>query len=276
MKKNLTCMMAALCGLIMFSACSSDSDGDGGKNDGSNNTTDVAVTGALQEVDINRAVLTGYVNLNLLEGVPHDCLCGIQYAPTSYEDYDPTSSWWGEKAYAEVWNERKMTITLNNLTPNQEYYFRTFVYADGRYYFGATKKFKTKTSPAMVTATASNITKESVDIICTITPSGQSWYDNMTTQYKEAGIAVSLKKEYLTDSKFNNSSVSDLPFYVMYEHIDSFENGSYTFRVDNISYGFGGYGGSIIQPGTTYYYCAFTRVDWTYKVGEVKSFTTPE
>ena len=86
MKKNLTCMMAALCGLIMFSACSSDSDGDGGKNDDSNNTTDVAVTGALQEVDINRAVLTGYVNLNLLEGVPHDCLCGIQYAPTSYED----------------------------------------------------------------------------------------------------------------------------------------------------------------------------------------------
>lgn len=91
MKKYLTFLMLILSALVSFTACSSDDDGDGlgNKDAGSENTTDVAVTGAVQESGVQSLVLTGYVNEGRIPSSGYDTKMGIQYGRTN-DSYDPT------------------------------------------------------------------------------------------------------------------------------------------------------------------------------------------
>ena len=94
MKKTFySTVMAVLCMMTTaaFTACSSDDDGDGlgNKDAGSENTTDVAVTGAVQESGVQSLVLTGYVNEGRIPSSGYDTKMGIQYGRTN-DSYDPT------------------------------------------------------------------------------------------------------------------------------------------------------------------------------------------
>lgn len=145
---------------IVLSGCSSDrSDGGGlpsNPNAGSDNYTDVAVTGGLQEVGITYADLLGYVNYP--EGEEYNLPVGILYG----EKEDELT----ERAYGENVG-RKIKVTARGLKPNTKYYYKTFVgTVDYRFVGKQIASFTTKKAEfnGGMTATASDITFKQVKI----------------------------------------------------------------------------------------------------------------
>lgn len=266
MKKNLTFLMLILSALVSFTACSSDDDGDGlgNKDAGSENTTDVAVTGAVQESGVQYLVLTGYVNEGRIPSSGYDTKMGIQYGRTN-DSYDPNSIAWGGKEYVTNLEGRKMTIKLTGLAANHQWRFRTFVYVDGRYYFGETKTASTKDfSNIVTTGTASDITSSSAEVACTVDMGKATWknegfYDSMSNP--QVGVTWTTDKTLLTETYLNKYDFMGL--WYSSEDFLSLSDTRFTCTL---------YG---LEPNTTYYYCPYTYVGYMYHVGPVMSFTTP-
>lgn len=143
--KTTRFLILLMCSLLL-AACSSDSVNEI-EDIGSNNTTDIAVTGKANVVGL-QAWITGYVNiatidpnlLLLLEGY------GIEYStsPTFSSDI------WRESVNG--YTEREFTVTINGLKVNTTYYYRTYVVA-GMTYYGKTESFTTD----KITPTVSDI-----------------------------------------------------------------------------------------------------------------------
>ena len=251
--------------MVAFSACSSDDDGDGlgNKDAGSENKTDVAVTGAVQERGVQYAVLTGYVNLNVIASGVANCRIGIQYGRTN-DDYDPGSADWGGREYARDFEGNKLTVTLNGLAADQEWNYRTFVYTDGHYYFGETKTFETKDFENIATTgNVSELTSSSAVITCSVDTLRASWlhedFDYNTRP--EVGVAWSKEKRALSDQMLNDPEL-DVSYGYRSVRLQSVEDNTYTCTL------------SYLDSNTTYYYCSYTCVGYTYRGGSIKSFKT--
>lgn len=264
MKKNLTFLMLMLSTLVSFTACSSDDDEIGGNKDaGSENTTDVAVTGAVQESGVQFLVLTGYVNGGLIPSSGSGTKMGIQIGRTN-DDYDPNSSKWGGLEYVKTLDGRKMTVKLTGLAVNHQWRFRTFVYVDGKYYFGETKIAYTKDFANVVTAGAvSDITANGAKVVCTVDMGKATWKneDFDSTTRPKVGVVWAKEKDRVSETHLND-----------YERKDFDESSEDFSRLEGNEFSRSLYG---LQPNTTYYYCAYTYVGYIYRSGPIQSFTTP-
>ena len=265
MKKNMTFLMLMLSALVSFTACSSDDDGDGlgNKDAGSENTTDVAVTGAVQESGVQSLVLTGYVNEGLIPTSGYGTKMGIQYGRTN-DSYDPNSISWGGKVYVTNLEGRKMTVKLTGMASNHQWRYRTFVYVDGRYYFGETKTASTKDFTNIVTAgSASDVTDRSAVVTCTLDLGKATWKDegfHDSQAEPTVGVVCTTDKTLLNDAYLNKDDFRGLQ--TSFEYFPRLQNTEFTCTF------------SFLKPNTTYYYCAYTCVGYMYHVGPVMSFTT--
>lgn len=265
MKKNLIFLMLMLGALASFTASSSDDGGNGqdDKNAGSENTWDVAVTGAVQEKDATSAVITGYVNLNQLTEDYSSYRMGVQIGHEG--DYHADRDDWGGKEYASSLVGNKFVLYLRGYASGLKWYFRTFVYVNGHYYYGATKSFYTdELNIINITRTldATEVTSNSAKISYY---ADVSKYSDDPTIY--SGIACADDQSLLKE-KFIRSIDYEYQFELKRhpEKEDFDENGIFTIEL------------SDLPSHTTFYYCAYT-VTWIYgdayyRLSDIKSFTT--
>lgn len=271
MKKNLIFWMLTLSAIMMFTACSKDDDGDGldDKNAGSNNTWDVAVTGAVQEKSATGAVITGYVNLNLIEEDYSSYEMGIQIGHEG--DYDSSNSW-GGKEYAHGLTGNKFTITLTGYASGLKWFFRTFVRVNGKYYYGEVKTFYTDEMPNtlvnLVTAgNATSITSSGATIPYSVNLDLWPMDTDISIRSLEGGVLLSNNKSLLTEKYLNTRGIYGNPdnpddFIIELEN-DLEESGEFSFVLDD-----------WFSSRFTCYYCAYTKHRSSFKIGPVKSFTT--
>ena len=277
MKKNLIFWMLTLSAIMVSTACSKDDDGDGlgDKNAGSNNTWDVAVTGAVQEKSATGAVITGYVNLNLIEEDYSSYEMGIQIGHEG--DYDSSNSW-GGKEYAHGLTGNKFTITLTGYASGLKWYFRTFVRVNGKYYYGEVKTFYTdeiaNTLVNLVTAgNATDITSSGATIPYSVNLDLWTKDTGSSIRLKQGGVLLSNNKSLLTEGYLNIRGISGIngyldnpnDFIVELEN-DLDESGEFSFVLDD-----------WFDSRFTCYYCAYTMYksnNYIFKIGPVKSFTT--
>lgn len=276
MKKNLIFWMLTLSAIMVFTACSKDDDGDGlgDKNAGSNNTWDVAVTGAVLEKSATGAVITGYVNLNLIEEDYSSYEMGIQIGHEG--DYDSSNSW-GGKEYAHGLTGNKFTITLTGYASGLKWYFRTFVRVNGKYYYGEVKTFYTdeiaNTLANLVTAgNATSITSSGATIPYSVNLDLWTKDAGSSIRLLRGGVLLSNNKSLLTEKYLNIRGVDGIYGYLdnpddfIMEFEDDFdESGEFSFVLDDF------------PSKYTCYYCAYTLYkssSYIFKIGPVKSFTT--
>ena len=299
MKKKLIYLMLTLSAMVAFTACSKDDDGDGqdekptteegeqprsedddgdglgDKNAGSENTWDVAVTGAVQEKSATGAVITGYANLNLIEGNYSSYKIGIQIGHEG--DYN-SSDLWGGKEYAHNLVGNKFTITLEGYASGLKWYFRTFVYVNGKYYYGEVKTFYTDEKPNtlvnLVTAgNATDITSNSATIPYSVNPDLWTKDADSSIRLLRGGVLLSNNKSLLTEKFLNIRGIDGI--YGHLDNPDDFiieleddldESGEFSFMLDG-----------WFSSHSTYYYCAYTLYKsgkYIFKIGPVMSFTT--
>ena len=237
--KRGTCFVAII--MALFLSCSKSED------DGSSNTTDIAVTGNVEKVGMSYAIVNGYVNLNLLNSEKNTVI-GIEYS--THEDGG------GRKQSTTSITGNKITVKLKDMIwPDTTFYYRTFVTTDKLTYYGKTKSFSTSKGFCIAqTGEVTNITSNSATISGTAKISSIS-----QDEFLGLGIAYSKKKEELTD------------------HISSLGN---TMMYSESGYAFIGYNGIFsvnlegLSPGTRYYYSSFNRLGVKFYFSEIKEFTT--
>lgn len=118
----------------MCIACGDDENNES-VTDPSKNTTDIAVTGIVDKYGCTYANISGYANLNLLpatgSGNPE---IGIELYKEQEVDKEITSSMTGNR----------FSVRFNNLYPDSEYKYRSFVKYGGLTYYGEYRTFTTK------------------------------------------------------------------------------------------------------------------------------------
>ena len=131
-KKIIACIMLILSG-IAFVSCGDDKD----ENSGSNNRTEVAVTGSAQEVTDRSAQLTGILNLELITISYTKVKYGIQLSPS--DDFTSPIILEGSELV-----ERVFKVNVSKLDSEKDYWYRTYVVVQDLKYFGQTRSFTTK------------------------------------------------------------------------------------------------------------------------------------
>jgi hypothetical protein len=239
-----------------FSSCSSDDDS---LNDGSDNTTDVAVTSNVSKLGITYAQIDGYVNLNLITTSYTSQQIGIELAMT--EDF-----LYAKQAKTKTLEGNKLTVVIDTLSAQTKYYYRTFVKVNDLYYYGEKRSFTTKDfSNITSTGDVSDLTFTSAKINC------KADIGSIDKDSKfSVGVICSINKKILNPDSVARyiSTYFDYDNYVYpgFKYvscpIDSIKDKSYKVTI------------SGLQTGIMYYYCSYTCVKGKYKFGEIKSFTT--
>ena len=133
--------------------------------------------------------------------------------------------------------------TLKNLSTGTTYYYRCYVVAGGKTYYGDIKSFKTKAVLTVTSDNATNITQNTAVI------SG-SYHNPNQDKVTEYGIQYGTNKSNLNQTgalKRNETVVNGgIPAYTL----------------------------KNLKPGTTYYYRCYVKADGRTYVGATKSFTT--
>ena len=248
-------LMVALVSAALFS-CSGDEDEK--LDDGSDNTTDVAVTSNLSKLGITYAHIDGYVNLNLITSAYTSQQVGIELSMN--EDFDNP-----RRAVSKELEGNKLTVIIDTLSAQTKYFYRTFVKVNDLSYFGEKRSFTTKDfSNITSTGSASDLTFTSAKIKC----SGDASSIDKGNNYA-IGVAYSTSKTRLHPDSANVGYNTDYGYYytmgfnVVECSLDSIiKNKSFEKTI------------SRLKTGTTYYYCSFTRAGKKYKLGEIKNFTT--
>lgn len=168
---------------------------------------------------------------------------GICYSATNQE---PTIN--DKKEVASNWdeNDKKFSTTLTNLDAKTKYYYCAYAKFKGQDEpkYGEVKTFETEEVDVINTAAASDITHLSA------TASGYVFAEE--TALAEYGICY---------------SESETPSVVIGEKLNATEldeQGKFSVALD------------CLEPGTTYYYCAYAVINGETVYGEIKSFKTQE
>ena len=182
-KDMLPAVLVALMSAALFS-CSSDDDEK--LDDGSSNTTDVAVTSNLSKLGITYAHIDGYVNLNLITSTYTSQQVGIELSMN--EDFDNP-----RRAVSKGLEGHKLTVVIDNLSAQTKYFYRTFVKVNDLNYYGEKRSFTTKDfSNITSTGSASDLTFTSAKIKC----SGDASSIDKENNYA-IGVAYSTSKTQL-------------------------------------------------------------------------------
>ena len=244
---------------FVFFSCSSDNDEK--LNDGSSNTTDVAVTSNVSKLGITYAYIDGYVNLHQVastyQSLQNGINVGIELAMN--EDFDNA-----KQAKSKDLEGNKLTIVIDTLSPQTKYYYRTFVKVNDLNYYGEKRSFTTKDFTNITsTGEAFEITFTSAKIKCKGDASSIDKKNNIAI-----GIAYSTSKTRLHP---DSAIIGYNPYYGYYSKGFNETECSMDSLIKNKSFE---ETISRLQTGTTYYYCSFTRVGKKYKLGDIKSFST--
>ena len=253
LKNALTIMMVAAMSVVFYSCGSDDEELD----DGSHNTVDVAVTSNVSKLGVTYVHIDGYVNLNLITASYTNQQIGVELSMN--EDFDNP-----KRAVSKSLEGNKLTVTIDTLSAQTKYYYRTYVKVNDLNYYGEKRSFITKDfSNITSTGEVSSKTFTSAIINCKADVASLDRDNNYAI-----GVAYSTKKNQLhPDSAYSgyydwNGDYVTKGFYTTTYPLDSVKNKSYESTI------------SKLQTGTTYYYCSFTRAGNKYKLGEIKSFTT--
>lgn len=257
--------LAALVAGLMIGACGDDpiepSGGSGGGNGGGNEpsqketTREVAVTGGVYDLGTTCATLRGYANLNLLTGyTASEMRIGIQCDEDDGKELDKYDD---NRAEGVTGNE--FNVTLQNLHPNRAYQYRAFVYVNGIYHYGETKKFKTLGFTNF--ATAGNVTSPGItfaEVKLTLDKAKIPASEKEQERYK-VGVAYATEQSDLKFDEYGMSRAKKLEYNIWQLE---YENGILVIEG--------------LKPQTTCYYCAYTYCQGEYALGEVKSFKTKD
>ena len=136
--------------------------GDDNQNNGSDNTTDVAITGNVSKIGVTYAIIDGYVNLNQITASYNSQQIGIEISLD--EDFKSAGV---VKTNELVGN--KISILIDTLSGNTKYYYRTIVKINNLSYYGEKRSFITNNFTNLVSISEPyEITEESVIIKCEV------------------------------------------------------------------------------------------------------------
>lgn len=241
--------MVTLLGFVFISCGVED---DEKRDDGSANTTDVAVTSNVSKLGITYAHIDGYVNLNQITSSFTIQQIGIELSMN--ENFDNPKC-----AISKALEGNKLTVVIDTLSGQTKYFYRTFVKANNLTYYGEKRSFTTKDfSNITSTGDTHNLTFTSTQISSKADVSSLSPDNNFAV-----GIVYSTVKNQIDPDSIRNDYYNLFrEFYIVICPINSVKNNAFTTTI------------SGLQAGTTYYYCSFTRAGNKYKLGEIKTFMT--
>lgn len=258
MKKLFYLFPLAFIALFVI-ACSSDDGIDNTKvvdiHEGSDNSTDVAVTGAVYSKGMTHAGIYGYVNLDRLPSSSKMRYMGIQL-------WSSGSNYPSEIKTNEITNKNRLDFSLNSLSPATEYTYRTYVETNDLNYYGEKKTFTTDGNLENVVTSydVKDVTQFGATISYTVDvtkfPSDQ--IDANKTYVK---LKYSYKQANLTESNIQRTSSNDINVGKYSEFVN--------LRDDQTQLEY-----SISSnPDSTVYYVFYTQIGNKICMGPVKQFT---
>lgn len=237
--------------------------------DPSKDTTSVAVTGPVKEYGMTYAVISSFANLQLLPTDTTTVPSGSITIPTDSIVVDSNtvdSVFFGielmkdtttitnkndnfiyiEEAIELVDNE--FEVEFHDLKPNTRYMYRSYVKYDSITVYGKYNMFTSRDVPDITSAgDAFDITRYTAAVVINTQKITVDKRDMI-----EVGFAYATSKTALTEGGSFSQQTSNLQ--------DAKE-------VDTIRL-------SKLSMGTTYYYSSFAKVNGTYKMHEIKEFST--
>lgn len=234
---------------VLYSCGGGDSDTE--EIDDYATDTSIAVTGNASTITPVSAEIV--CKANITQGGSASFELGVIYSTES----DQVTEFNGSKVRTKDLVGNAYKVTMSSLKPNTTYYYRSYVATGGINNYGKVKSFTTQSVASPNTLQADTITAFSAYLHAKreITREyaneiGFSYYDGFVIADKKDSIEFK-GRFVLGDSYYSND-------------YKSYQNGNYRIIVNGL------------QPYTTYYYKAFSRINGGYTYGAVKSFATGE
>lgn len=245
-------MIPLLMGLV---SCGSDGGGNDpdtsdspNANTGSDNYTDLIVTGAAgnatMDYDANFAVpITGYVNLKDEDKILYGMVMefGVEISTSNQFATDLTQI----VAASRLEDDRKFQVTINNLKAETQYYYRSYISTGNNLpVYGKTLSFKTKSIKTM-------IKEQNMKVQATVEPHiGINFVEFYPSYWSgNTSIACSIDRSKLTVNNIEKSLKGNV--------------------VEELTTGLS----FEVEPGTTYYYCVFQVIGESNVImGDISSF----
>ncbi|MBO5614218.1 MAG: hypothetical protein J5905_06915 [Prevotella sp.] len=237
------CMLISLF-CICLSSCGGDGDSQDNGNDGRNNTTDVAVTGSVSNIERESANISGYVNLNLITISYGECEYGVEIGSNMI------------KATSLI--GRSFSITAKGLIPNHEYKYRTYVKVKDITYYGNYNVFRTKSiTNYLEDLDATNISFSSVRL--NIVVNNNKMANDSDKEKFRYGWTISSDKDFQKDIDFVYYNPNDT---AVRSYVDNQNNLHLWHIIPKLS------------SETQYYYQAFIELNGNRFYTSTKTFTT--
>ena len=201
--------------------------------DPSMNATDIAVTGLVDTCGCTYADICGYANLHQLPDGGGRLIIGIEINDGLYTR--ATNSWDGNR----------FTVSFDNLFPNTEYKYRSFVrFADVTYYASDYRTFTTK--PVYNVVSTGDCKDATVSVLL---------QDSLVDEREcfQLGVAYSDSRTALHP---------DSVFYEVFFGMSDVKNGECVVTLADL------------HDNTTYYYASFISFNGVYVFSDVKNFVT--
>lgn len=239
------CKWITLSLLIVSVICSCSNDNGAEEIDDYATDTSIAVTGNPSAITPVSAEIV--CKANITQGAASFEL-GVLYSTNSEELADFN----GSKVRTKDLVGNAYKVTLSSLQPNTTYYYRSFVTTGGINNFGKVKSFTTQSVSNPSTLHADTITASSAYLHAK---------REITKDYANE-IGFSCNDGFVIADKKDSIEKKGWFFTSGNNDYKSYQNGNYRIIVNGL------------QPNTTYYYKAFSKINGGYAYGAVKSFTT--
>jgi hypothetical protein len=259
MKKLLVLSLMISC--FCMTSCSDDDNTEtGGKSEVDNN--EIAVTEPSTEVGASYAILNGRLFLSKIPA--GSTFVSVGFDLSMDKDFINEQT---RRAIVRGIEGNKLTLTIDTLSPQTTYYYRTVVELNNMEFYGAKQTFTTKElemTPSV--GDVSNITFTSAKVNFKVTHKAVSKFETVV-----AGMAYSEDKRFLQA----DSIISLIGKGYGYGGMSS--NGLNLInerRCSNMSDGTVQTVIDGLEPSHTYYYCTYVRAGNKLVMSEVKSFST--
>lgn len=215
-------------------------------------------TYAATNIDYCTAVMNGYTDTGGTASELHGVVFGKSSVAQNPGNVAPESAGYsnvGRKAYGTAFSSGYFTFTTKTVVPNTTYYYRAFSQTPYGYGYGREYSFTTTSGlalPIVTTQAATNIVSDGATLNGTTDTSG--------TINEDHGFVFS--KSSVPQNPGNIApEYTDYPGFMLFDAA-AFLRGSFSFTLEDR------------DPGTTYYFRAFSQTLGGYGYGDEYSFTT--